>query len=175
MSPSKLSYYLDLVDYFFDTDDLHFRALVVPDKGLLQHALHNQNHDTWYYKMYFDMLKLLLSPLSRYRIYLDVKDTRSADKVRKLHEVLSNNMYDFNRQVVERVQSVRSHETELLQLADLLIGAVAAANRDTTKSQAKKAIIDRVRQRSGYSLKRSTLLKEEKLNIFVWRAEDVSL
>src|ERR1700694_1468079 len=29
--------YLDLVDYFFDDDDLCFRALIVPDKALLRH------------------------------------------------------------------------------------------------------------------------------------------
>jgi hypothetical protein len=31
--------YPDLVDYFFDDDNLHFRALVVPDKSRLRHAV----------------------------------------------------------------------------------------------------------------------------------------
>lgn len=31
VSPSKLAFYQDIVDYFFDDDDLHFRGLVVPD------------------------------------------------------------------------------------------------------------------------------------------------
>ena len=54
VSPAKIALYLDLVDYFFDDDDLHFRALVVPDKSLLQHeSIAGQDHDTWYYKMYF--------------------------------------------------------------------------------------------------------------------------
>src|SRR5205085_10298555 len=34
VSPAKAQLYLDLVDYFFDDDDLSFRALVVPDKSL---------------------------------------------------------------------------------------------------------------------------------------------
>ena len=46
-----------------------------------------------------------------------------------LHEIICNNMYDFRHEIVERMQLVRSHEVELLQLADLLIGAVAYANR----------------------------------------------
>ena len=58
ISPAKREFYLDLVDYFFDNDDLHFRALIVPDKTQLRHdAFPGQDHDTWYYKMYFDMLK----------------------------------------------------------------------------------------------------------------------
>ncbi len=109
VSPAGQRLYLDLVDYFFDDDDLHARALIVPDKGLLDHARFGQDHDTWYYKMYFEMLNVLLAPTGRYRIYLDIKDTRSARKVAKLHEVLANNIYDFRREIVERVQTVRSH------------------------------------------------------------------
>ena len=81
VSPAKKDLYLDLIDYFFDDDDLHFRALIVPDKAKLRHdAFPGQDHDTWYYKMYFDMLKVILRPDARYRIYLDIKDTRGAKK-----------------------------------------------------------------------------------------------
>lgn len=170
VSPAGAKLYLDWLDYFFDDDDLHFRALIVPDKSQLRHAAFEQDHDTWYFKMYFDMLKIILSPDSAYRIYLDVKDTRSSDKVRKLEEVLANSVYDFSREIVERVQTVRSHEVELLQLADLLIGAVAYANRSLSGNAGKEALVARMRERSGYSLTRNTLVREEKVNVLVWHA-----
>ncbi len=173
VSPAKQPFYLELVDYFFDNDALHFRALVVPDKSKLQHELHGQDHDTWYYKMYFDMLKVILEPEARYRIYLDIKDTRSAAKIAKLHDVLCNNVYDFERQIIERVQTVRSHEVELLQLADLLIGAVSYANRGLSENSAKVSLVERIRKRSGYTLTRTNLLRESKLNIFIWQATEV--
>ena len=169
VSPAQLPLYLALLDYFFDDDDLHFRALVIPDKTKLRHEDFNQSHDDWYYKMYFNTIKILLRPDSQYRIYLDVKDTASAAKVARLHEVLLNNMYDFRREIVERVQTVRSHEVEQLQLADLLIGAVGYANRGLDTSPAKVALVRRMRERSGYALTRSTLSGEEKANIFIWR------
>lgn len=50
VSPAKLIFYKDLVDYFFDDDDLHFRALIVPNKSKLRHPAFSQDHDTWYYK-----------------------------------------------------------------------------------------------------------------------------
>lgn len=99
VSPAKVALYLELVDYFFDDDDLHFRALIVPDKGKLDHAAFGQDHDDWYFKMYFDMIKVLLGPKNEYRIFLDIKDTRSSAKVAKLHEVLCNNLYDFRREI----------------------------------------------------------------------------
>lgn len=172
VSASKQQLYIDLVDYFLDDDDLHFRALVVPDKSRLNHqAFPGQNHDVWYYKMYFEMLKVLLTPEDRYRIYIDIKDTRGAAKVRKLHEVLCNDLYDFNRDVVERVQQVRSHELELLQLADLLIGAVSYVNRGLGGNAGKLAVLDRLRARTHYSLTKSTLLREQKLNVFRWQPQ----
>ena len=174
VSPAKKSFYIDLIDYFFDDDDLRFRALIVPDKSLLRHdAFPGQNHDGWYYKMYFDMLKVIFRPDSRYRIYLDIKDTHGAHKAAKLHEVLCNDRYDFSRQVIERLQLVRSHEIEQLQLADLLIGAVAYLNRGLSGNVGKEAIIKRMRKRSGYDLTRTTLLREEKMNLFCWHAAEV--
>jgi len=173
VSPAKRGFYLALVDYFFDNPDLHFRALIVPDKSKLRHDCFAQDHDTWYYKMYFDMLKVILSPYDRYRIYLDIKDTWGAAKVAKLHEVLCNNMYDFRREIIERVQTVRSHEVELLQLADLLVGAVSYANRGLSSNIAKVAVVEQMKKRSGYSLTRTTLLRENKVNLFCWHAAEV--
>ena len=62
-----------MLDYFFDDDDMCFRALVVPDKSKLHHAAFEQSHDEWYYKMYFDMLKVIFSPDASFRIYLDIE------------------------------------------------------------------------------------------------------
>lgn len=172
VSQSKVQFYLDLLDYFFDDDDLHFRALIVPDKSRLRHQDFGQSHDDWYYKMYFDMLKVILSPNAKYRIYLDIKDTRSAAKIAKLHEVLCNSLYDFSRSIVERVQTVRSHEIEILQLADLLIGAVAYVNRERSGNAGKASLVARMKERSRYALTITTLLREEKVNLFRWHATE---
>lgn len=174
VSASKLSFYQDLLDYFFDDDHLHFRALVVPDKSKLDHEAHQQTHDEWYYKMYFDLLKVIIDPACRYHIYLDIKDTRSRLKVAKLHEVLRNAHYDFSRMIVERIQTVRSHEVELLQITDLLIGAVSYVNRALQTNAGKVAFVQRMQKRSGYSLTRTTLLRESKVNIFRWQAQEAA-
>ena len=95
VSPGQQAFYEQMVDYFFDDDHLHFRALIAANKSRLRHDAFQQTHDEWYYKMYFDMLKLLLTPTARYRIFVDIKDTRGGQKVARLRDVLSNNMYDF--------------------------------------------------------------------------------
>lgn len=168
ISPSTESLYMDLVDYFFDDDDLHFRSVVAPKVGL-DHKAYGQTHDTWYYKMYFQLLQRIIVPAVRNFIYLDIKDSKSAQKVARLRDILANNEWDFERNVVARLQSIRSHESELMQLTDVLIGAVNYTNRGLSRSKAKLTIAERVKQRSGYDLDRSTLPSERKFNVFHWR------
>jgi hypothetical protein len=172
VSPAKRRFYKDLIECFFSEDNLHFRALIVPDKTKLRHEDFGQSHDDWYFKMYFDMLKVIFEPNAHYRIYLDIKDTRSAAKIAKLHDVLCNSMYDFSCQIIERVQTVRSHEVEIMQLVDLLIGAVAYVNRNLSTSETKLELINLIRERSHYSLTRTTLLREDKFNLFRWHASE---
>lgn len=170
VSPAKQAFYLDILDYFFDDDDLHFRAWVA-HKDCLRHADFGQSHDDWYYKMMFGLVEPLLTPDAHFRIYLDKKDTRSARKVAKLHDVLCNNLYDFNREILERVQVVEADDVEQLQLADLLIGAVSYVSRGLAANTGKNALIERIRQRTGYSLTRKTLLREPKFNLFIWHGQ----
>jgi len=169
VSNAKLEYYKDVINYFFDDDDLCFRVLVVPNKKDLDYKRFNHTHDTFYYKMYFEMLKAILSPEGENYIYLDIKDTKSKDKVHKLEQVLRN--YNFSKKIIKRVQQVRSHEVEILQLTDLLIGAISYINRGLNTSKAKNELIDLIKQRSKCSLVKSTLLQERKFNIFIWEPQ----
>lgn len=174
VSPSKLSYYLDLVDYFFDNSDLHYRTLIVQDKTRLNHDAYGQSHDQFYYKMYFDLLKTILAPQNTYNIYIDIKDTKGQKKVVRLRDVLCNNAYDFNKELVARVQQVRSHEVELVELADFFTGALGYVHRGLKTSEAKMKIIDKIREKTGYSLTMSTLVREEKFNIFIWKGRTIA-
>lgn len=171
VSPSKLAFYEALVELFFDTQDMNFRAWIVPDKTILRHAEFRQTHDDWYYKMYFSMLRNILRPNEDtiYHVYLDIKDTRSRAKLRKLHEVLTNANYDFKREMIARMQHVHSHEIGLMQLADFLIGAMAYHARNLTDSVAKQRIVGHIRQKSGLSLTKSTLPSAVKFNLCIWR------
>lgn len=174
ISPSKIDLYKDIVNYFFDDDDLYFRAVLIPDKSKLNHEKFNQSHNEWYYKMYFEMLSVILHPKNKYDIYIDIKDTNSYKRSQKLKEVCSNSMFDFSEKIIKRLQPIRSDEVQIMQLVDILIGAVCYHNRDFAldfeKSEAKIELVNLISKRSRYSLKKSTLLKEEKFNLFVWNA-----
>lgn len=168
VSMSKVAFYKDIVNFFFDTDGLNFRALVVSDKSELNHEQYDQTHDDFYYKIYFDMLKIIISPHDVYYIYLDIKDSQGYEKVNELHKVISNARYDFSKQIVRNIQEVRSDEVSLLQIADLFVGAFSYFHRGLTTNKAKLELINLIKERSGYSFTRSTLPSERKFNYFIW-------
>jgi hypothetical protein len=171
VSNGEIDFYEDLINYFFDDDDLHFRAIIA-NKENLDHKKHNSTHDEWYYKMYFSMLKTILDPRDKYNIYLDIKDTRGEEKREKLRDVLSHSMYDFSQNIINKVQPIRSYESSIIQLTDLLIGAVSYVNRGLTTSEAKIKLVNLIQKKSGYTLQQSTLYRESKMNLFYWTGKD---
>lgn len=174
VGPLKRDVYIELIDYFFANDYLHFRCIVIPEKNDLDHERFGQTHDEWYYKMYFDMLKGIFSPRDAYEIYVDIKDSHSNKRVRKLEEISRNSMYDFSGDCIRRIQPIRSEEVQIMQLVDVLIGAVSYCNRKFSenhkKSETKMELIEQIKRLTGYKMTKSTLLKEDKFNIFVWHA-----
>ena len=159
VSLSKLDFYLDLVDYFFDTD-LRFRAIGV-NKSKIKNEGFTQTYDDFYYKMYYQLLHYYFNPFFNYNVYLDIKDTLSARRVHKLKEILNIKFSTFRN-----VQNIRSHESLLMQLADFLMGAISYNINDTEqKNPAKKQIIERIKKHAQTSDLGKTNY-DDKLNLF---------
>jgi hypothetical protein len=167
VSPSRIDFFKEIIEFFFNNPDLHFRCFVVRNKENLNHQAFNMgSHDVFYYKMYFGMLNKILSPDNVHNIYIDIKDTRSSRKVQKLREVLCNNVYDFTNQMIKKIQHIRSEESEIMQIADLLIGAVGYFNRVLSDSNAKRDLVNLIRAKFLIDLGSSTPLSETKFNLF---------
>lgn len=177
VSSGQLGFYRDWLDLFFDTSDLHFRACVVADKAAFveqnQRRHPDKKDDFYYYSFCFDVLKVVLDPACAYNIFLDAKDTRGRFKIAELRETLrGNDFYEVPPHVIGRLQEIRSFESELMQLADVLLGILTYIHRDLGSaphaSPAKTQLVEHLRQKSGYSLLKSTLPAEQKVNLWVW-------
>ena len=159
LSKSAMELYKELIDYFFATD-LQYRAIVI-DKNQLKHQQFQQTHDDFYYKMYYQLIQKKLSPEYNYNIYLDIKDTRSAQKVNGLKDYLNNNFVS-----IRNLQHIRSYESELMQLTDIITGALSYYLRKENKVIAKNKIVDRIAQHAGQALNQSSPRSEQKFNLF---------
>lgn len=168
VSPSKLSFYIDLLNYFFDNPLLSFRAIIIQDKDKLSHDAFDQTHDDWYYKMYYLMLRNIINENDTH-IYIDIKDTNSNEKVIKLQRYICNSLLDFDRRKITKMQHIRSEESQVLQLVDLLIGALSYENRGLSTSETKMKLVKHIQKRTGLSLKRKTGYGQSKFNLFTFQ------
>lgn len=159
LSNSQYQCYKEIVEYFFNSD-LRFRAIVI-DKSCLDHSSFNQSHHDFYDKMYFQLLVHKLNPNNTYNIYIDIKDTYSYKKARSLKRYLER---DFNN--IRTLQVVQSYESELMQLADLLMGAINYKLRGLNKVIAKNQLIELIENACGKPITRSTYKNESKFNLF---------
>ncbi len=173
VSPSRENFFHEIVEYFFSTRDLNFRCLIVDNKAKLNHSYYNHgDHDSFYYKMYYYLLRNIMDPQKCYNVYIDIKDTRSQIKINTLREVLCDSVHDFTRSMICKIQHVRSKEVELLQLADFLMGAIAYKRRCLNNSRAKLGVIDKISELSHIDLDSTTPPWEEKFNLFFFSPQE---
>ena len=174
VSKSRENYFIKLIDYFFAEEFLNFRALVVDDKLKLNHDYFNKgSHDSFYYKTFYYMLKNIMDYNDgQYNIYIDKKDTRSSDKIIKLKEILCNNYHDFNQSIIKNIQNINSSESQILQLADLLIGAVSYYNRGLETSNSKNNLIKRIQYYTKQSINATSPPWINKFNLLIFTPQE---
>lgn len=172
LSKSNLKLAEFMIRDFFDDEDLHFRAIII-DKTKLDFEKHaHLNFKTFYYVAYYEMLKSIVSPNAKYNIYLDIKDTNSQERIVALKNYLDYYMNkQFNKKLISTVQHVRSHEIQILQITDILIGAISYSLRNLSGMNAKTEIVNLIKKLSGYDFTKTTLLREEKFNLLVFTTE----
>lgn len=165
VTPSRRAFYLGLMEWFTAMGDrLRFRCIAV-DRSQVNMALHhNDDQELGFYKFYYQMLHHWILDFNRYSVFCDFKRNREPDRLHVLQRCLS---YSNLSSSIERVQTIRSRESVLLQLTDVLTGIASARLNDTlTPNTAKADLVGALESRLGRPI-RHTLKGEQKFNVFV--------
>lgn len=163
--------YLDIIAYFFNNDDLKFRVIVI-DKTKLNHEKYNQTENDFYHKSYYEMLKYIITPGNSYNIYPDIKDTNSYYYHQIMLDYLRFKMSDTNKKTIKKVQPIRSYESPILQINDILIGALSYYYRGLSENRIKLTIVNEINKFYQNSFDVSSYYNNTKFNIFIWRSGD---
>ena len=166
ISPSNEDLFLSVIDYFFLNEKMFFRGYVARGKSDLEFNDRNGYND-WYYKIYYRMLEFIIdnNRHAAFNLYLDIKDTIGSEKISILKDYLNNH---YHQVVVKKAQLVHSDHIAILQLTDILIGAISYKNRGLETSTAKNNVIKRIEDYSGYSLLSTVPIYAKKANWFIW-------
>ena len=165
ISPAKTDMYCELVNCFFNTEDLNFRVVVV-NKENLDHIAFNQTYSQFYYKMYWILLKNIFDNNinSKFNIFFDPKDTHTFKDVAVLSEI-SNLRTNGSVPLLEPTDSSRNH---MMQLADILIGCVKFLHNKNCTSKSKNQVFRVFEKEVHDNLFKNSPLYEKKVNIFHW-------
>jgi len=147
VSDQKLREYQSLVDLFFSLNRaIHFKSIVV-DTHEIDHRRFNKNDkDLGFYKL---MYQFLLHSFGRYLqtddqciIHLDERTT-SYYKLSTLCAILNNGLhkkYPNLKQPVRNIQATDSKKSDLIQVADVLMGAIGYQMNDAhVRTEAKRS------------------------------------
>ncbi len=144
VSPVTLPFYLDLVDLFLNNEIRYWSILV--DKTEVNHEkYHKSSHEVAFWKFYYQLFKKRLQDDNEYYIYLDKRNTEYKDGVDGIKEFLA-----YESQMREKPFQIHwlwffsSHEQILIQLSDLIIGAITHNFNEQTWSDSKKQVIEKL-------------------------------
>ncbi len=165
VSPSRQGLYEDLIKLFFNEPDLRFRAVAIRADQVDLVRFHDGDAELAFYKFYYLLLRYWFLDFNEYTVFVDLRTNRLHGRLKTLKEILdrSNRFAD-----VEAVQALPSDQLDLLQLADLLLGAVGSRLNEPTRGVAKEVLVGAIERRLGHPI-RATPKSEEKFNVFVWR------
>lgn len=172
LNSNKKEFYKDILEFFFSNRFFRFNAQVILNKSKLNHDEYNESDSNlFYYKMYYYAIMPFLQIDKKINIFMDYKDTRGGQRVRKLKEVVNNTFYG---QIDCEFTIIQSYESQIMQLADILIGAIGYKNREDIehKSKIKNYIVSTIEKISGINLNKSTPPWENKFRIYLFYPKD---
>lgn len=163
VSPKFFELYKDILDYFFQTEQLRFRVILIESDKVNNYAFNNTDIELGFYKFYYQLLHHWIYDFNNYNIFLDLKINRDKSRLITLKNVLD---YSNLTTGIKQVQGLPSEESLGIQLADFLTGLTNAKFNNEIKSTAKIGLIEYAEQTFlGKTIKPSPKW-EEKFNVF---------
>jgi len=136
VSKARLAAYKSFIDFYFTNrgrEGLHFKAMTVDTQSPDYVAFRKENREIGYYKLYYFFLLKKLLPYAKDNdysvcVYLDDRSTNyKFSDLRRFLNLAARRDYGSDLDVVRVVERRRSHTSQLIQLADVLMGAIGWA------------------------------------------------
>ncbi|MDX1828749.1 MAG: DUF3800 domain-containing protein [Lutibacter sp.] len=162
VSPSSIDFYKELIGYFFTSDDIRFRGIIVEAEKIDLIKFHNDDSELSFYKFYYQLLHHWIFSFNDYSIFLDHKVNKDLTRVNKLKDVLSKANLFSN---IENVQALPSHESLGIQFADLFTGALNGKMNKKITSASKLELIQEIEDYLGHPIQ-PTYKSENHFNVF---------
>jgi type III secretory pathway component EscV len=162
VSNNHKDFFIDLINYFFETEFLRFRSIVIESDKIDLVKFNKGDAELGFYKFYYQLLHHWLLDFNEYNIFLDYKTDKERFRINDLWKALNNSNFTTS---ISNVQSLPSKQSLGIQFTDLMLGAINGKFNSGVTSEAKLSIISKIEE----LLKREispTGKNVEKFNVF---------
>lgn len=170
VSNQKLAQYKSLIDLFFSIagkGTLHFKSVIFDTRQIDYRMHHKGDKELGFYKFFYQFLLHSFGGYCRtddHRMIVYFDQRTTSYKFSTFCTILNNGIrkkYKRTTKVVRNVEAVRSHECEIMQVADVLMGAIGYQNNECDQRpgarRAKVELADYIARKANLtSLKQNT-------------------
>lgn len=165
VSDSRIDFYKSLVELFFSYNlNLRFRAIVIDALTVDITKFHDSDAELGFYKFYYQLLFHWIDSTNIYYIFTDYKRNRKNNRILELKEIVNSAKHCST---IKHIQAIDSKESLILQLEDLIMGAVGYKYNFgyNGRSKAKMEIVKLIEDKLARPII-NTDKNERKFNIF---------
>jgi hypothetical protein len=175
-SKKYADFYSELIELFFKNSWLAFHCIVIR-KGMVDKSFHDGDYDLAMRKHFTKLISTKVKAVIKahpsrdceFRIEVDPLPSRYKKADEAFHKI-ANSMLKKElggETLIKSVVTKDSKESEHIQIADFLLGAVMSAFQGKASSPAKLAVANNIASYLGWEhLKHDTWNKERKFNIW---------
>jgi hypothetical protein len=176
VSRNKLHVYQDLITTFTSFTEIDFKCMVV-DTHQVDHCKYSGgDEELGFYKFYYLLISRNLAQGYLHYLYTDQRHNRKQNRLQVL-KIVSNRWFLKEHRLamedpLKTVEARDSKSDDLIQLADVLLGAVGASWNGLTRSVHKLQLMRYIQsQLPVASLSRGTARNNPRITIWPWRPQ----
>lgn len=154
---------LNIISTYNKNNQLNVRNLLALNKTKF-----TKDSDEYYNIMFFYLFKYIITVLENekhFHLFIDYKDNQSGKTADKLALYLNNTFYN---KINIKCTPENSKDHRMIQVADIIAGAMSYKKRDLKTSKAKIAIIDHIEKIFDVTLNQSSPFSNSSFNTFIW-------
>lgn len=178
VSPGNSAVYKEILTYFMQDSRLFFRG-VMAEKSQIKNDLLGQSHSEFYGKLYYRAIHYITvnsygmyNGYKNYKIFIDISDTIGKGRIQNLRDIFYRMFSNRDLDKSIFIQEVRSDEAVLLQLADLICGAIQYLARSQYEigKPGKSEVSQMLAERYFFDESQQNLFNNsQKFNILNWK------
>lgn len=172
VSRKMLPAYTDFVNVLFEHCSLRFKCIVLDTHILDYRTFHQGDRELGFYKFYYLLISRNLDYRCQYWLYTDELRNRKSNRLETLQLTVNRwwRKYRADEDPLVHVEPRRSHDDDLIQLNDILLGATAYHWNQHTGSEPKVALAAHIAERlKRPSLRIATRPGATKFNVWKWQ------